>query len=99
MKHSANVQRFTTLIAGVSAIALFFAVAAPHSHEHSSVSHQASTCRACRIQEGFAATPATPAVAATAPAFTTVCSLRPSDAPRVALVLRPSSPRAPPVSS
>ena len=99
MNGSTRSQRFNAVIAGVSALALLLSVAIPHHHESSSVSHPASTCRACRIQESFAATTPVPALCAAQPVVVVVDSLRPSDAPHVDLILRVASPRAPPVLS
>src|SRR3989338_3683718 len=89
MKRSPWFHRLTILLASVTTLALFLTVSAPHSHDTSSISHQASTCRACRIQEGFVATPSTPAVVAHQPILVTRYFRGPFESPRATLVLRP----------
>lgn len=49
-------------VVSASVIALLTAVAVPHQHDHATASHPTSACRACNIQDGYAATPPTSVV-------------------------------------
>ena len=99
MRRTIRSRGLLTVVLSLSAAALFVAVAVPHYHGTWSASHPESTCRACRIQESFAATPAAPVLAAAPPAPVDVCSFRPSPAPRAGVAFRSVSPRAPPALS
>ena len=90
--------RFTTLITGISALALLLPITAPHSHEKSAF-QQASRCQAFCVQDGWAADAATATVIAYHPVVVATCRLLPSEAPLVTLAFRPTAPRAPPISS
>ncbi|GEM_PF-3986757 len=91
-------HRCKTWLIGLSALALV-AIALPHHHGASSLAHPDSACRACRIQEGFAATPAAPSAVVAQPRVIAAYRPRPVQAPRVTVFFRLSPPRAPPASS
>ncbi len=86
-------------LAAVFAATLFFAVAVPHVHADASHSHHTQACRACKLHEGFSATPPvlSTSLASTAPparAHTPAV-----DAPRTVRLTPYAPPRAPPALS
>lgn len=99
MRQRHLVQRALPAALSISALALFVATAVPHHHETASVSHQTQPCRACKIQEGFTATPPAAAVTSVQPDLVGRSSLPVLQAPDVRFVNRAVSPRAPPVRS
>jgi len=99
MIFSVSTSKRQAVLAGLSALTLVLAIVLPHHHDRSAGSHPESTCRACRIQEGFTATPVTTPVVSVQPLLVVSTLRGPSQAPRVHVVLRYASPRAPPTLS
>jgi len=93
------ITRLTRVLITLSAAALLFAVAVPHSHDGTSASHPQHACRACKIQDGFSATPASPAPLSEAvlPAARRATEVR--TAPCASATLLPPPSRAPPARS
>lgn len=85
-----------SVVLSLSAVALFVAVAIPHDHSQAAHSHPARSCRVCKLQDGFSATPPATLViqALQATVFSPV--LRSKESPRAVPVLARASPRAPP---
>src|SRR3989338_7478897 len=99
MHRAPALQRILKIVFGATALAFALAVAIPHHHGKSSVSHHAQNCRACRFQENFSAT-STPTTAVQLPQqWVETCPLARYEAPNSARIVRLASPRAPPVSS
>ncbi len=98
MKQTMN-RWMSQWVVGACVAALLTAVAVPHRHDHTNASHPPTTCRACKIQESFAATLPTAPVEALVVAWSSH-RLPQIDrqAPRT-LQLHSSFSRAPPRSS
>jgi hypothetical protein len=93
-------QRASRFLVGVVAAALLAAVAVPHVHaDGDGAHHPQTTCRACKLQDGFTAkAPSAPAVPLAAP--TVVASLQIAQSAVIASpALCSASPRAPPALS
>lgn len=90
-------KRMLKVVFGATALAFALAVGVPHVHADASHSHPAQTCRACKIQDGFSAAPASPAIAALPQApVGTLYSLS-YQSPHFRSVVRLAPSRAPPV--
>ena len=92
-------QRVQHVALGLCAVVLFVAVAMPHRHDDASVSHKASSCRACKLQEGFVATPPPAALAALPTPAIEYAVVRTAQSHRGGTILRVFAPRAPPLPS
>ncbi|MBI2104534.1 MAG: hypothetical protein HYT90_02980 [Candidatus Omnitrophica bacterium] len=97
MKQRLIAQRIRTLMLGACALAFALAVAVPHQHDPSSVSHPAHQCRACKIQDGFSADRPSVAIAPLPHGWVAANPLVPDAAPLLLVTARPSS-RAPPAA-
>jgi hypothetical protein len=77
--------------------AMFFAATLPHRHaEGAPNNHQAQSCRACKLHDGFSATPPQAGPLPEAPAREILVPLAPVEVPRTGRSLPTRSPRAPP---
>ena len=63
LRPSAFLTRVLRVSLALSAIAIALAVGLPHHHDKTASSHEPSSCRVCKIQEGFSAAPGTATVA------------------------------------
>ena len=84
---------------GLCAAGLFFAMAVPHIHAASDHSHQQSACRACKIQDGFSATPQAASVQALPVSPVSAVAVPRRETARALFVTRHFSSRAPPTLS
>lgn len=87
------------VLAGLFAAALFFAVAVPHVHAGTDYSHQQSACRACKLQDGFSATPQTAPVRALPSVPVAAVAVPGRETARALFVTRHVFSRAPPTLS
>jgi len=92
------IQRVAGAVLGVTAAALFLAVAIPHYHD-GAAAHPTKTCRACKIQDGFSATPPSTQPAVVQPVLFQVAHGSTADASRAGVLIVSLAPRAPPVLS
>lgn len=94
MQSMKRVQKF---ILALTVLAFGLAVGIPHAHLDAAHSHPAQTCRACKIQDGFSAAPAPPALAALPRAPFEALRATGYASPRLISVVRLAPSRAPPV--
>ncbi len=87
------------VLVGLCAAWLFFAVAVPHVHAASDHSHQQSACRACKLQDGFSATPQAAPVHALPVSPVAVVAVPGRETVRALFVTHHFSSRAPPTLS
>lgn len=92
-------SRLLTGVVAVGVVALALAAALPHRHDAGSLSHAASACRTCKLQESAAATPPAPALAGDIPAPAQQARRFPSQSVSAHHVVRLPASRAPPASS
>ena len=84
------------VLIGLCAAGLCFAVAVPHVHTASDHSHQQSACRACKLQDGFSATPQAASVHALPVSPVAAVAVPGRETARALFVTRHFSSRAPP---
>ncbi len=92
-------QRVLAVALSFSAAALLIAVGLPHQHDGSAATHPAQSCRACKIQDGFAAAPSSHHAS---PLSALPAARTPQNASRIPhadVTVRPFAPRAPPAFS
>jgi len=77
-------------------VALALAVSVPHSHDSSSAPHQTHACRACKLQEQFAAGAGQPAAIVVGPRSALVSPVEPIQPLRAVSRAKFASPRSPP---
>ncbi len=82
----------------MGALALVLMGILPHQHGQASTSHQLPTCRLCRLQEGFAATPVRVAVVHRVAQTVVIVVCRATDRVVASCVLSSPTSRAPPVA-
>ncbi len=97
MRRQTVIQQVVKAALCFSATALFVAVAFPHHHDAST--HRQESCRACKIQDGFSAAKPARVVVALRPVPVVFAQLPTLEAPRLGVVDRLHTPRAPPVAS
>ena len=92
-------RRAIGVLASVLAAALL-TVGLPHQHDHtSSASHPAQSCRICRVQESFSATPPSSALQHLLAVSAVFRAVTPQTVVSTATVDRSTGPRAPPALS
>ncbi|MBI4343050.1 MAG: hypothetical protein HY599_06755 [Candidatus Omnitrophica bacterium] len=93
-------RRLLAPVLALGTAAVLLAVGLPHRHSHNaSASHPAQSCRVCKVQETFSATPPSAAIRHALPMPVVCWALTPSPAFHASAVLSSASPRAPPVLS
>ena len=91
--------RFLRSWLAVAAAVLLLTLGLPHQHDHGAASHPTQSCRACRIQEAGAATPAEAPETSLTLVLVARLPARRTAQPQRAVVFLASGPRAPPVLS
>lgn len=89
---------FRALVCACAA-ALLFAIAVPHVHADQGPAHPNQVCRACKLQDGFSASPPSAPVSLAAAAPSAPACMPAIEAPRTTGCTPRPAPRAPPISS
>ena len=96
MRRPAGFQRVRMAAQALGAAVLLMTVGLPHHHDGSAAPSPAHACRACKIQDGFSATPPVSQALPALPALVGRPSRPAHDSPRAARVVRHAASRAPP---
>ena len=92
-------RRVSVAAQAFGAAVLLMTVGLPHHHDGSAAPSPAHACRACKIQDGFSATPPASHAVPGLPVVVMRSSWPACDSPRAARVIRRAAPRAPPFLS